>query len=130
MIVDSSAVMAILLDEPERAKFQEAIAGAEQSYISAVSVLETGLGLRRKVGAEGLLLFAEFLEAAQIAIVPFDQQQALAALEADAAFGKGLGGPGQLNFGDCASYALAKVTGLPLLFKGDDFPATDIEAAI
>lgn len=130
MIVDSSAVMAVLLDEPERAEFQQAMAECDQSYISAVSVLETGVGLRRKLGESGMLLFAEFLEAAEIVIVPFDGDQVAIALQADADYGKGLQKPGKLNFGDCASYALAKATGLPLLFKGDDFPQTDIEVAV
>lgn len=129
MIVDSSAIMAILLDEPERDAFQSAIADSTTCYISAVSVLETGIGLRRKIGPEGVHLFAEFLRAAEIEVVAFDGDQVAYALAADADYGKGLNRPGKLNFGDCATYALAKATGLPLLFKGDDFSATDIESA-
>lgn len=130
MIIDSSAIMAILLEEPERAVFQQAIAQAQSCYMSSVSVLETGIGLRRKTGEAGVLLLAEFLEAAGIEIVAFDGAQTAEALSADAAYGKGLNKPGKLNFGDCASYGLAKFTGLPLLYKGHDFSATDISSAV
>lgn len=129
MIIDSSAVMAILLDEPERETFQGLIAKSDFCYISAVSVLETGIGLRRKLGSDGVQLFADFLHAAEIEVVAFGSDQLAHALSADAEFGKGLELPGKLNFGDCAAYALAKATGLPLLFKGNDFAATDIQPA-
>jgi ribonuclease VapC len=128
--VDSSALIAILDDEPERAAFAAAIADADRLLVSAVSVHETGLvmfGRHRSAGLDDLWELLGFIGAE---IVPFDEAQVRAALSAFARYGKGVDPKSRLNLGDCAAYALAKSHGIPLLFKGDDFRATDVAACI
>ncbi|MBL26090.1 MAG: hypothetical protein CMM50_00870 [Rhodospirillaceae bacterium] len=128
MVVDASAVMAILQQEPEAARFAERIEAADIRLISAVSVLEIGIVAEARRGTVGATEVDTFLLTAELEIVPFDGEQAAIARNAFARFGKGRHAAG-LNFGDCAAYALAASQGLPLLYKGDDFAATDIPAA-
>ena len=125
MVIDTSALIAILLNEPETEAFVAAISAAPSRMISAVSALETAIVIEAKKGAMGSRLFDELLTAAQINIVAFDQTQFNLAREAYTRFGKGRH-PAALNFGDCCGYALARNTGEALLFKGQDFSATDI----
>lgn len=126
MILDSSAVVAILAGEVDGPTYVEALANAPRSSMSAGTALEISL-----VGRSGRAAKVnEWLEAAGITIVAFDSQQLRVAQQAHARFGRGSGSPARLNFGDCMSYALAKVTGEPLLFKGEDFTHTDIESAL
>jgi ribonuclease VapC len=125
MIVDSSALVAILLDEPEAQELREKVA-ANPARTSAASVLETSIVMRSERQHE----IDRLLEDAEVGIVPFDIEQARVARDAYARFGKVAGSRARLNFGDCMVYALAKVTGEPLLFKGDDFTHTDIESAL
>lgn len=128
--IDSSALVAIFRLEPEADSFLKAIVAAEGRMISALSVLETSMVMSG--GAREAASFApldEFLLEAGIQIVPFDGPQAHLAREAFLRFGKGRHRAG-LNLGDCASYALAKAKDAALLFKGGDFPQTDITAAI
>ena len=130
MVIDSSALLAILLDEPEAADFLRAIHGSPERRISAANFLETGIVLRRgKVGRPQRLI-EELIVALRISIVPVTEQQARAALKAFNIYGKGQRHPAGLNFGDCFAYALAKVCAEPLLFKGNDFTQTDIESAV
>ncbi len=121
MIVDTSALIAILRDEPEARKFAIAIADAERRRISAANYLETAIvidGSRDPIASRS---FDDLIREAQIAIEPVTAEQARVAREAYRDFGRGTGHPARLNFGDCFAYALAKTTGEPLLFKGDDF---------
>jgi ribonuclease VapC len=130
MVIDSSALVAIILGEPEAAAFLHSIKSAPTRSISSASYLETGMVLSRDRTGERQKLFEELIVALRLMIAPVTEQQARAALQAFGVFGKGLGHPAALNFGDCLSYALAKVGAEPLLFKGDDFSRTDIVAAV
>ena len=125
MIVDSSALVSILRQEPDARVFAETLERAPIVRVSAATLLETSLviGPRRQPELESLI------DSAAIEVVAFDGAQWRVARDAHAAFGRGSGSPARLNLGDCFSYALAKVTGMPLLFKGDDFTHTDVEPA-
>ena len=130
MIVDSSALLAILRAEPEMLACARAIEDAARRRISAANFLETAIvidGSRDPVASRRL---DDLIRAADLAIEPVTEAQARIAREAYRDFGKGSGHPAQLNFGDCFAYALAKVTGEPLLFKGSDFSHTDIASAL
>jgi ribonuclease VapC len=129
MVIDTSALIAILLNEPETDAFAAAISVAQTRLISAVSSLETAIVIEAKKGAMGGQLLDELLVAAQVNIVAFDQNQFNLAREAYTRFGKGRH-PAALNFGDCCAYALARNSGEPLLFKGQDFSATDIQQVV
>ncbi len=128
MTIDTSAILAIMQNEPERVEFLTLLDNAPSRLTSAVSVLEAAMVLegRRGLGAGGDL--DEFLLTASIKTVAFDQDQLALARRAFLRYGKGRHSA-RLNFGDCASYALAKWSGEPLLFKGRDFAATDILSA-
>lgn len=126
MILDSSAIIAVLRDEPEASRFRDAIQRSQQVSVSAGTSFETSL----VVGRDWHGPLDEFLAAAGTRVVPFDEDQARVARAAYVRYGKGSGSPARLNFGDCFSYALAKTTGLPLLFKGDDFTHTDVTPAL
>ena len=128
MILDTSALFAILGDEPERRSFNEAIEAAENRRMSVATYVETSIVLEARHGAEGSRELDLFLERAAIELVPVDIEQARLARRAWNRFGKGRH-PAALNFGDCFSYALAAALGEPLLFKGDDFAQTDIVPA-
>ena len=128
IVIDTSAIMAILQDEQERRSFTEAIERADQCLMSAVSFVEASMVMEARSGYEGLRDFDLFVLKAGIALEPVDAEQAKVARSAFIRFGKGRH-EANLNFGDCFSYALAKVMGAPLLFKGNDFIQTDIESA-
>lgn len=129
MIIDSSALFAILLQEPEAERIARAIALDTQRLISAATWLEISMVVFLRVGEEGLrsldLLAAKY----QLDLVAMTPKQAELARRAFKQYGKGIH-PARLNFGDCIVYALAKDTGEPLLFKGDDFGQTDLVAVI
>lgn len=124
MIADSSAIVAILKDEPEAAEFM-AVISREVTRVSAASMLESAMVIK----PSRFIDLDQLLEDAEITVVPFDGDQAKIARDAFAQFGKMSGSKARLNFGDCIAYALAKVTGEPLLFKGDDFTHTDVISA-
>ncbi len=127
--VDSSALIAILRREPEADAFLRIIADAERCHLSTVSVLETSMVLAGRVGDQASWAELDALTAtAAMQVVAQDAEQANAARMAFLRYGKGRH-PAALNLGDCASYALAKLRGLPLLYKGEDFPKTDLIAA-
>lgn len=128
MVIDSSAVLAILQNEPERRGFNEAIATAETRLLSAASLVELSIVLEARFGPDGPGDLDLFLSTAQIEIVALDRDQAELARSAFSRYGKGRHRAG-LNLGDCFSYALAKWAGAPLLFKGDDFGHTDLQPA-
>jgi len=127
MVIDTSALLAILLDEPERRRFTEAIEAADHRALSTATLVEISIVIEARYGAEGLRDLDQLLAAAQIDLVSVDVEQARAARLAFSRFGKGRH-PAGLNYGDCFSYALAKVLGTPLLYKGTDFARTDIAA--
>jgi ribonuclease VapC len=130
MIIDSSALIAILRAEPDAKLYAEAIAEAEKLRLSAANFLEAAIvidGSRDPVASRRL---DELVHAAEIKIEPVTESHALIAREAYRDFGKGSGHPAQLNFGDCFAYALAKSAGEPLLFKGNDFSHTDMASAL
>jgi ribonuclease VapC len=126
VVIDTSALLAIFLAEPERKPFLDSIFQAETRMISAASVLETGIVLESRRGESAGREFDLFLVRANLQIVSLDSEQVEIARSAWRKYGKGRH-PAGLNFGDCFAYALAKFTGEPLLAKGNDFAATDIE---
>ncbi|QNE31836.1 type II toxin-antitoxin system VapC family toxin [Sphingomonas sp. NBWT7] len=129
MIVDTSAIMAIVLDEPEKASFLDAMFRADRTTMSAGSWLELEAVVTRR-GTPALAQAVErLLEALEIEIVGLSYAQALLGRDAYRRYGRGTGHPAALNFGDCFAYALAKDTGRPLLFKADDFARTDVTPA-
>ena len=125
MVIDSSALIAILLDEPERAAFERAIEASPLRLLSAVSKLEAGMVMAGRFDAAGASRLDRLLDTYTVTIVPFDDHHAEIARDAFIRYGKGRH-PAGLNFGDCAAYALAIAEAEPLLFKGTDFGATDV----
>lgn len=129
MIVDTSALLAILLDEKEADAFSDLLIKSDECLLSAVSFVEASIIAESKGGDGSVRQLDAFLRTAGISIEPMTEEHALAARQAYSDYGKGRH-PAGLNLGDCFSYALAKVSGEPLLFKGNDFRKTDIEAAL
>lgn len=125
MVIDTSALVAIFLGEPERQSFLADIVAAETRLVSAVTVLEAGIVLEARRGESAGREFDLFVVRANLQIVPVDTEQADLARAAWRKYRKGRH-PAALNFGDCFSYALAKSTGEPLLAKETDFGLTDI----
>ena len=121
MIVDTSALVAILRDEPEAREFAIAIAEAERRRISAANYLESAIVIDGSRDPIASRRFDDLLREAEIVIQPVTEEQARIAREAYRDFGRGSGHPARLNFGDCFAYALAMSTAEPLLYKGDDF---------
>jgi ribonuclease VapC len=128
IVIDTSAVLAILQDEPERRAFNEAIEVAERRVMSTATLVETSIVIEARYGADGLRDLDLFVAKADIELVPVDVEQAHAARRAFTDFGRGRH-PAGLNYGDCFAYALAKVLQAPLLYKGTDFAATDVGSA-
>ena len=128
MVVDTSALVAILRDEPECERFLELLADSEDPLISAATLLESSMVMHGKRGDRAIARLDDLLLTSGIRCVAVDETQALAAREAWLRYGKGRS-PARLNFGDCFSYALAKTQDRPLLFKGDDFGETDVRVA-
>jgi len=128
MVIDSSALIAILTGEQEAVHFAKAIEKDPFRLMSTASWLETAIVIEARFGPLGGEEFDKLIQIAQIHIEAVTAEQAAVARIAYRNYGKGRGHPAGLNFGDCFSYALAKVTGEPLLFKGDDFTHTDIPA--
>ena len=128
MIVDTSAVLAVLFGEPDTERYERAIAGASRCRMSVASLLEAAIVLESRSGAAGGHELDVFVERALIELAPVTAEHAQAARRAWRRFGNG-NHPAGLNFGDCFAYALAEATREPLLFKGRDFALTDIEAA-
>ena len=128
MIIDTSVILAILLNEEARLQFNVAIEAAATVRLSTATYVETSIVIESRFGAAGLQDLDRFIEFAGIELVSVDTKQAKAARAAFSTYGKGRH-PAQLNFGDCFSYALSWIFGEPLLFKGDDFSRTDIVPA-
>jgi ribonuclease VapC len=128
MVIDTSALVAILSDEPERHAFATAIEEADRCLLSTASLVEVSLVIATRYGPEGLRDLDQLVAKAALELVAVDADQADEARRGFLRYGKGRHAAG-LNFGDCFSYALARTTGQPLLFKGADFARTDVAAA-
>ena len=125
LVADTSAFMAILLKESDATQHRKALLGAEQVLISTATAVELHIVITAKLGSEGILRLDRLLDLPLFEIVPVDQQQMVIANQAYERFGKGRH-RAKLNYGDLFSYALAKSSNLPLLFKGNDFIETDL----
>jgi ribonuclease VapC len=125
MVIDSSALLAILLREPEAERFAQAIAADPKRLVSAVSALETAIVIHARKGPAGVRELDLLIHASGLTIVSLDSDQVVLARAAYEKYGKGYH-PAGLNLGDCCSYALACSSAQPLLFKGNDFPRTDV----
>ena len=130
MIVDTSALIAILRDEPEAPACAKAIEDASRRRMSAANFVEAAIVIDASRDPVASRRFEDLVREAQLVVEPVTEAQAWIAREAYRDFGKGSGHPAWLNFGDCFAYALARATGEPLLFKGDDFAHTDIAPAL
>lgn len=130
MIVDASALLAILFAEDDAERYARAIETAGRCRISAVNFVEAAIRIDRGDDPIASDAFEDFLREAGLVIEPVSGEQAHLARRAYRAYGKGSGHPAGLNLGDCFAYALAKATGEPLLFKGEDFARTDLRAAL
>ena len=128
MVIDTSATAAILFNEPERDAFLDALMLDSVRLMSSVNALEAAMVLESRKGMEGGLAFDLLLQKAHIDVISFTSEHWEEARAAWRKFGKGRH-PAGLNFCDCCAYALAKLAGEPLLFKGDDFSKTDIARA-
>jgi ribonuclease VapC len=128
--VDTSALMAIVLNEPDQAMFLDRLKSARRVAVSTVSVIEARMVAYGRLGQRAVVLLDDLVQVPAFEIVPPGADEMEAAWKAFIAFGKGSGHPAGLNFGDVFSYALAKVRRVPLLFKGNDFSQTDIVSAI
>ncbi len=125
MIVDSSAAVAILLEEAGYEKLLDALSAHDQAGIGAPTLAETGIVLMARRGAPGRAALSRFIVEADLMVIPFGEHHWNVALDAFARFGKGRH-PAALNFGACMTYATADLAGRPLLYVGDDFAKTDL----
>jgi ribonuclease VapC len=128
MVLDTSALVALVLSEPFAARLLEAIEGEPTRAISSVSVQESGIVLRARAGAPIVAMMHALLAELGVEVIAFDEVQARLAIRAFERFGKGMKHRAQLNFGDCAVYALAASRAEAVLATGNDFRATDISA--
>ena len=129
MILDSSAILAVIFREPGYEVLIRRITGAPLVAVGAPTLVETALVLTARLGRDVRLMLSEFVRQAEAEIVPFTEEHYQAAIDAFARFGKGRH-PAALNLGDCLTYAVARVAAMPLLFTGDDFQKTDLPPAI
>jgi ribonuclease VapC len=130
MIVDTSALIAILKREPERAEFSAIIERTSEVRMSAAAYLETAIVVDKPRDPAVSRMLDDLIEQSRITIEPVTAEQARIARLAYRDYGRGSGHPANLNFGDCFSYALARDKREPILFKGDDFVHTDLRAAV
>lgn len=130
MIVDTSAIMAIVKDEPEAQAFATLLASSPVNRISAATLVETSIVIDRSLPASAHGRLDALLDSSAMVIESVTAEHADLARTAHQRFGRGSAHPARLNFGDCFAYALAKATGEPLLYKGDDFGHTDIRSAL
>lgn len=127
-MVDTSAIVAIAFNEPDAETYEQKVVDAPRRFISAATILELSIVIEARLGEAGAAELDLWLYKAGVEVVAVDAEQIAIARRAWRNFGKGRH-PASLNFGDCFSYALAKSRNEPLLFNGDDFSRTDIEAA-
>jgi ribonuclease VapC len=129
MIVDGSAIIAILLREPGHEMLVDRLAADENSAVGAPTLAETALVLISRMGLMARTLLARFVDETELIVIPFDDEHWQVAADAFIRFGKGLH-TAALNFGDCMTYAVARLADEPLLYVGDDFAKTDIRSAL
>ena len=129
MVIDTSALIAIMNNEPERRRFNELIEAATATYISAASLLEARMVLFARSGDSAVLALDAFLLKSGMIVMEVSPRIADIAFDAYRKYGKGSGHEAALNYGDCFSYASAKHLNASLLFKGDDFSKTDLQSA-
>ena len=129
IVVDTSALVAIIFREPEGDAFLNLLFETEEAIIAAPTVLEAVIVVRRRRGEAGRGTVEALIAETGIRVEAWGQTHLAAAQEAFTRFGKGQNHPAKLNFGDCVTYALARTLNAPLLFKGDDFARTDIRVA-
>ena len=127
IVADASALMAVLLDEPDAAAFAYALRGAEPVVMGAPTVFELRLSMFKRLGGKSVAMVDELLVRANVRVVPFEPDHVALAFDALERFGTP---PARLNFGDCLCYAVAKALDAPLLFKGRDFAATDLRPVL
>lgn len=128
MIVDSSAIVALILREPGWERLVDKLGGDDSCAIGAATLAETGLVLTAKIGKKASSVLSRFLQESGISVIPFAEEHWPVAVEAYERFGKGRHAAG-LNFGDCLTYAVARLADRPLLFVGQDFSRTDLTSA-
>jgi ribonuclease VapC len=129
MVIDTSALVAIILDEPEAARLTRAVADAYAPVVGAPTLVEASAVLLARLGSHGEAILDALLQRLRVEVVPMTAGAGEAARRAYVRYGKGVATPGVLNFGDCLAYGVAVDRGVPLLFKGDDFSRTDVEQA-
>lgn len=129
MVIDTSALLAILLSEPEARAFIETIAAEDRRLVGAPTLVETTAVMLARKGREGVIALDALLSRLGVEVVPMSTGAAEFAREAYRRYGKGVGSPAVLNYGDVLSYGVARSEDEPLLFKGEDFPRTDITSA-
>ncbi len=129
MILDSSAILAVLFEEEGHERVIDAMRDADALAIGAPTLVETGMVAMRTFGLHGKALVSQFLERWSVVVTPFDGRHGQVASDAFIRFGKGRH-PARLNLGDCMTYATAQIAELPLLFVGDDFSQTDLRPAL
>jgi ribonuclease VapC len=129
MVVDSSALVAILLAEPGFERLREAMITAADVIVPAPVLVEAGMVMLSRTGAGGLTDLDDLLERSGARVLPLSERQARTAVAAFGRYGKGRH-PAGLNFGDCMAYAVAMAEGVPLLFTGGDFARTDVVVAL
>lgn len=130
MIVDTSALVAILRDEPDAPVYAAALAEAGSARLSAANYLETAIVIDASRDPIASRHVDDLIQVADLTVEPVTAEQVVLARAAYRDFGRGSGHRSRLNFGDCFAYALARATGEPLLYKGDDFGHTDVEPAV
>jgi ribonuclease VapC len=130
IVVDTSALIAILNEEPPAERIVRRALMAERLFLSSGTAIELGIVVFSKWGSPGLPRIDLILQRLQVDTVDVTDDQARIAVAAYSTYGRGTGSPARLNFGDCFAYALAKARGLPLLFVGDDFVHTDLQSAL
>jgi ribonuclease VapC len=130
VVIDTSAIVAIMKGEPERDPYLDFLGKTGDACMSAGTLLECGIVVGSNVGDEGLKTMQELFQQLSLQIISVDASQSRLGYQAFRRYGRGSGHPAQLNFGDCFAYALAKTRNLPLLFKGEDFIHTDIVPAL
>ena len=129
MIVDTSALVAVVFEEPEAKQISRAIRDADVVRVGAPTLVEATAVVLGRPGPRGEAELRALLAAGRVETVAMSPRAAEIACAAYARYGKGVGNPGVLNFGDCLAYGVAQAFGEPLLFKGNDFAATDVRAA-
>jgi ribonuclease VapC len=129
-VIDSSVLIAILLNEPESDTFANYLSSKSKSLIAAPTYLETCMMATFRIGKTGVDEIQNLMRHTRIEVAEFSVAAAHQSVQAFKKYGKGQGHQAQLNFGDCISYAMSKTEFMPLLFKGDDFRLTDVECAI